>query len=602
MPKPLLAAVLLFAFVGPAAAQSVPRPEYPQPQFARADWRSLNGRWTFEFDDANAGINARWAAGTHRFSKTITVPFAFETPKSGIGDRGFHPWVWYRRSVTIPAAWRGRHVLLRFGAVDYRARVWVNGSLAGTHEGGNTPFTFDITPLLHAGPNTLVVRAEDSPTDRHQPRGKQYWEPQSKSIFYSRTSGIWQSVWIEAAGASHLDEVRITPSIDGAVAFEAHLAASTRALTFRATVTRDGATVATGESAVTDGRSTLTLNVANPQLWSPDHPNLYDVTFELVDNGRAIDRVQSYFGYRRITIGRGRLLINGEPTYLKMVLDQGYWPESNLTPPSDEAIASDIRIAKSMGFNGARKHQKVADPRYLYWADRLGFLVSGEMANAQQFDADYVAEFTREWLDIVARDYNHPSIVMWVPINESWGVPAATTSAAEQAHLQANYWLIKSLDPTRLVIDNDGWQHTGTTDLFGFHDYARTGDDFYKKYKDAGSPGFVMPANGRPVLLPGFADNGSPRFLSEFGGIAYIAPGSHVPADAWGYAGVEPDAASALARMRGLYEAIARVPAIMGVCYTQLTDVEQEINGLLTYDRTPKYDVAAIRALNDLLH
>jgi beta-galactosidase/beta-glucuronidase len=407
---------------------------------------------------------------------------------------------------------------------------------------------------------------------------------------------------MEAAGASHLDHVRITPSNDGAVAFEAHLASSPRALTFRATVTRDGTTVATGETAVTDGLATLTVHVANPQLWSPDHPNLYDVAYDLVESGRTIDRVQSYFGFRRITIGHGRLLINDEPTFLKMVLDQGYWRDSNLTPPSDDAIASDIRMAKAMGFNGARKHQKVADPRYLYWADRLGFLVSGEMANAQQFDADYVAEFTREWIDIVARDVNHPSIVMWVPINESWGVPDATTSPAEQAHLQANYWLVKSLDPTRLVIDNDGWQHTGTTDLFGFHDYARTGDAFYRKYKDAGSAGFVMPPNGRPVLLPGFTYNGSPLFLSEFGGIAYIAPGSRVPADAWGYSGVEPDAASALARLRGLYEAIARVPAIMGVCYTQLTDVEQAINGLLTYDRAPKYDVAAIHALNDLLH
>jgi hypothetical protein len=283
-----------------------------------------------------------------------------------------------------------------------------------------------------------------------------------------------------------------------------------------------------------------------------------------------------------------------------MVLDQGYWPASGLTPPSDAALRADIEAARAMGFNGARKHQKVEDPRYLYWADKIGFLVSAEMANAYVFDETYAARFTREWLEVVARDVNHPSVVMWVPINESWGTPDLA-APQQQQHLKALYALTKSLDATRPVIDNDGWEHTDATDLFALHDYARTGDELLAKYQALGRPGAPVPPNARAALAPGFVYNGTPFLLSEFGGIAYVAPGSSVPKDAWGYSGVEPDMKAALARLTDLYQAIARLPAFAGICYTQLTDVEQEINGLLTSDRTPKFEPAAVKALNDLL-
>jgi hypothetical protein len=282
------------------------------------------------------------------------------------------------------------------------------------------------------------------------------------------------------------------------------------------------------------------------------------------------------------------------------VLDQGYWPESILTPPSDEAIQYDIRVTKEMGFNGARKHQKVEDPRYLYWADRMGFLVSSEMANAQAFDAAYVAAFTREWIEAMERDYNHPSIVIWAPINESWGTPKLS-EPAQQSHLKALYELTRSLDGTRLAIDNEGWEHTASTDLFAFHDYTAQGAAFAARYKDLGKPGTAVPNNGRKVLIPGYEYNGTPFYLSEFGGIAFIPDKSKVPAEAWGYSGVEKTADDALARLRGLYEAIAGVRAIAGICYTQLTDVEQEVNGLLSYDRKPKFDAARIRELNERL-
>jgi beta-galactosidase/beta-glucuronidase len=583
-----------------AFAQDIPRPEYPQPQFQRDAWLNLNGVWEFEFDDANAGMAQNWASGERKFGRNILVPFCFESKKSGIGDTSFHPWVWYRRSFTVPASFQGKRTLLKFGAVDYRAWVWVNGRMAGQHEGGGTPFTFDITDLMKPGANTLVVRAEDPPADRFQPRGKQYWQPKSQGIFYTRTSGIWQTVWLEAAGSSYIEKLRITPTLDGLVRFDARLARPAGGLKLHAAVRFGNDAVVAGEAASEGPRAGLALTVADPRLWDPGRPNLYDVTLELRQGTQVLDKVTSYFGYRQVTSESGRVFLNGRPAYIKMVLDQGYWPESTITPPSDEAIQYDIRVTKEMGFNGARKHQKVEDPRFLYWADKMGFLVSGEIANAYLYDEEYAARFTREWIETVERDYNHPSIIMWVPINESWGTPNPRDER-QQHHLRANYHLTKSIDPTRLVIDNDGWEHTATTDLFAFHDYARTGELLYEKYKDIGKPGNRFPPNGRAALIPGYEYNGSPLYLSEFGGIAYIAPNSNVPRDAWGYAGVEPNQDAALERLKGLYHSIQKMPQIIGICYTQLTDVEQEINGLLTYDRKPKFDAKAIKALNDML-
>ena len=582
------------------AAQQIPRSEHPRPQFQREQWLNLNGRWEFEFDDSNAGLDEHWASGARKFTRNITVPFCFESPASGIGDPSFHPWAWYRRSFTVPETWKGRRVLLHFGAVDYRAMVWINGQLAGSHVGGHTPFFFDVTPLLQPGANAVTVRAEDPPTDRTIPRGKQYWEPKSRGIFYQRTTGIWQTVWLEAVPQTRLEKVRITPSNDGTVRFEARLAGPETGLEAHAMVRWDKQVVAAGMSRADGARAAVVSGVTNPRLWSPAAPNLYDVTFELRRGAEALDRVSSYFGFRSVAAEGGRVVLNGRPLYIKMVLDQGYWPESNLTPPSDEAIQYDLRMTKAMGFNGARKHQKLEDPRYLYWADKMGLLVSSEMANAYLFDEDYVDRFTREWTEALERDYNHPSIIFWVPINESWGVPNLR-DPRQQNHLKALYTLTRSLDATRLVIDNDGWEHTDLTDLFAVHNYARTGELLYNIYQHLGQPGAAVPFGGRTALAPGFAYNGSPFVLSEFGGIAYIPAGHDVPLDAWGYAGVEKTPEAALERLRGLYAAIAKIPAFAGLCYTQLTDVEQEINGLLTYDRKPKFEVKLIRELNELV-
>jgi len=597
MKKSALSVFLLFSLLHGA---ETPRPEYPQPQFQRDLWLSLNGPWEFEFDDANVGIRENWAAAERKFSRTITVPFAFETKLSGIGDTSFHPYVWYRRSLSLPPEWKGKRVLLNFGAVDYRATVWVNGRMAGEHEGGSVPFGFDITPLLRSGANWLVVRAEDQPADRYQPRGKQYWELKPRGIFYTRTSGIWQPVWLEATGESYLESVHIRPSNDGVVRFEVRVVNPAPDLEFRATIYADKQAVTSLSTSARAERLAAAAQVATPRLWSPDSPNLYDVAFELRRGEQVIDRVSSYFGFRTVAIENGKFVLNVRPLYLKMVLDQGYWPESLLTPPSDEAIQRDIRLTKEMGFNGVRKHQKLEDPRFLYWADRLGLLVSSEAANAYLFDDRYVTRFTAEWAASVVRDRNHPSVVMWAPINESWGVPDLR-DPRQPHHLKSLYHLTHSLDGTRPVIDNDGWEHTDVTDILSIHDYARSGELLYAKYRDLGSPGAAIPGGSRPALAFGFRYNGSPVFLSEFGGIAYVPPGVTVPPEAWGYSGIEKTEQAALERLKSLYEAIARIPAIIGVCYTQLTDVEQEVNGLLTFDRRPKFNLEAIRRINGLL-
>jgi beta-galactosidase/beta-glucuronidase len=453
--------------------------------------------------------------------------------------------------------------------------------------------------LLQAGANTLVVRAEDYPTDRSLPRGKQYWEPQSRGIFYTRTTGIWQTVWIEAAGSSYLERVNVTPALDGTVQFAGRVARPEKNLEFFATVKSGGKTLTATMAPAGDARVFAAAQVPEPRLWSIGSPNLYDVTFELRRGQTVVDRVQSYFGFRSVAVEGGRVTLNGRPVYLKMVLDQGYWPESVLTPPTDDAIQYDVRMTKEMGFNGARKHQKLEDPRYLYWADKMGLLVSSEMANSYLFDETYVSRFTREWMEAMERDYNHPSIIMWVPINESWGTPNLR-DPRQPFHLKALYTLTRSLDATRLVIDNDGWEHSDMTDLFAIHDYARSGEMLYAKYKNIGTPGFGVPNNARAALAPGFAYNGTPVYLSEFGGIAYIPEGHQVPKESWGYAGVERSKDAALTRLRGLYDAIGRIPGIIGICYTQLTDVEQEVNGLLTYDRKPKFDSKVLREIQDL--
>ncbi len=583
-------------------AAAVPRPEFPNPQFERPQWVSLNGPWSFAFDDTDSGYAAGWYAHALPAARTITVPYCFESKLSGIADTAFHPVTWYRRSLRLPENWSGEHVLLHFGAVYYQASVWLNGQHLGDHQGGNVPFGFDITKVLRPGENTLTVRAYNPATDRSIPRGKQYWKPKSAAIFYTRTSGIWQPVWLETTGANHLKSVHIIAGQDGNARFEALLAHhSAQPLKFEITILDGTNAVATVTASTAEDRAAAAVQVPNAKLWSPDSPNLYQVKYRLLDNDKLVDAVQSYLGFRTVAVANDRVTINGKPVYLKFLLDQGYWPESILTPPSEAAILRDIDIIQSMGFNGVRKHQKVADPRFLYWADKRGLLVSGEIADAYEFTAEEVDRFTREWMDAVERDINHPSIIIWNAINESWGVPDLK-DVRQQAYLKELYQLTHTLDSTRLMIDNEGWEHTDQTDLFAIHDYEKSGDVLYNRYKDVTSSSSTVPKNHRDAILPGYRYNGSPLYLSEMGGIAFIPEGANVPSESWGYSGVEKTQQAALDRLTQLFQGIARLNNLAGICYTQLTDVEQEVNGLATYDRKPKFPAEKVKALNDQLH
>lgn len=590
-------ALVASASESPAQGNSVPRSEYPRPNLARADWQSLNGRWEFEFDDANRGLAESWYRdGSKRFTRTIQVPYAFQARLSGIGDPSFHDVVWYRRLIQVPQTFRSnnKRVILNFGAVDYEAAVWVNGDHAGNHRGGNVPFGFDITDYLKPGDNVVVVRAFDPSTDRTIPRGKQFWQEKSEGIFYTRTTGIWQPVWLESVGAVHVKRLRITPDIDNRqVHLETILSRQINDARLRFVASLRGEVQAQSEIAVkaTGGANPqTTLRLDRQELWSPERPNLYDLRVELVgSNGEVLDRVESYFGQRKVSTHDNKIYLNNEPYYLKMVLDQGYWPESLLTPPTEEAIKYDIEMTKKFGFNGARKHQKVEDPRWLYWCDRMGLIVWGEMANAFDIYTDeYVHRFTDEWQQAIQRDYNHPSIIAWTPFNESWGVFDILTDRRHQALAKTLYYLTHSLDATRLVQDNDGWEHTDATDIFGIHDYARTGEDFAAKYKILETDRSQIPRNGKEAVAFGYRYNGTPIVLTEFGGISFGV--GERRANEWGYSGIEPTKEAFLTRLSGLVAAVRANGAIVGYCYTQLTDVEQEINGLMTYDRKPKVD------------
>jgi beta-galactosidase/beta-glucuronidase len=590
---------------------NLPRPEYPRPQFRRPEWTNLNGEWAFAFDDEDAGLARGWhrvpaqdlRSGDSPFDWRITVPFCYQSELSGIGDPSFHDVVWYAR--TFAPSPGGERLLLHFGAVDYRAAVWVNGTQVAEHEGGHTPFSADVTPALTEGENVVVVRAEDPSRDATIPRGKQYWKERSEGIFYTRTTGIWQTVWLEPVGRRRIDSLRLSPDVDAArVDVEVGVEGFEPGLSLRLAVSVKGDSMLDDRMELRApliqrslpllprGAAPDTPHLSEwpkPALWSPEHPDLYDLRLELLDaDGNVLDAVESYFGMRKIEARDGKVLLPDRPYCQRLVLDQGYFPGGLLTAPTDEDLRKDIELAKEMGFNGARKHQKIEDPRWLLWADTLGFLVWGEMANAYQYSPNYVRRITGEWQEAVRRDHNHPCIVAWVPMNESWGVPELATDPAQIDHLLSLYHLTRSLDRSRPVVSNDGWEHA-RTDLCTIHDYGSPEDLSYR-YATPESSVAARPAK-RSIYAPSHGYRGEPILISEFGGIAFSGDEG-----GWGYSTVA-DAEELIERYDALISALLESETVCGFCYTQLTDVEQEVNGLLTYDRKPKADPARIRKI-----
>ncbi|KAB8339016.1 hypothetical protein FH972_021955 [Carpinus fangiana] len=673
--------------------------DYPRPDFVRAQlrWQSLNGPWDFLFDDEDSGLAERWqqnglpqqvvvkastiraaaaseaesitqkiVAGTQSmiennftsFTKSgdkayekrpIQVPFVFQSPASGINERGVHEVMWYERNIadvrTAEEKQKGNKVLLRFGAVDYEAKVWVGGHFVGAHRGGHVPFDIDISDALanSSEPQRLTIRVYDSAFDLTQPRGKQYWGAKPESIFYTPSGGIWQSVWLESVPTARLSDgsngtlLRSNDIESGdlhaRIAVSGRKAGETCSVEIEAAI----AGVSLGKSQKTDlskESSQVSLDVSlrlNKEqqasipasftqhaplgdercwrdglaLWSPEHPLLYDLTLRLFDaSGSLLDEVQTTTGMRSLNWTSGKaMLLNGRPQFQALNLDQGYWPETFMTPPTQDSLKADIEFAKKMGFNGCRKHQKVEDPVFLYWADKLGYLVWGEMANAYQFSDEYVERFNQEWTEALKRDINHPSIVTWTPVNESWAYTSLKDNVAQRNHIRALYYLTKTLDPTRPVNDNCGWEHV-CTDLTTFHDYS---DSAELTATCAAMAGILSPKAGRPVFvapilgvdLGAQAQDSAPVICTEFGGVN-IAPPKKGDSDErdWGYT-TASDPEDLLKRIELLMHGIVNGGHCSGFVYTQLADIEQEVNGLYSFDRKEKLDASKVKAVMD---
>jgi beta-galactosidase/beta-glucuronidase len=573
---------------------------YPRPQLRRNTWYSLNGDWECALDPPG-----RWRLPAEvEWRGRIRVPFSPETRASGINDTGFYRACWYRRRFEVAPLATGERLFLRFGAVDQSAMVWVNGVWVGGHEGGYTPFSFDVTLMTAAGALEVVVRAEDDPHDLSKPRGKQDWQREPHSIWYPRTTGIWQTVWLEVVPATALSRVAFTPHlarweigvgawVDGAPREPLRLSVT---LTSRDTLlASDTYTVVSGEvhrrialsdPGIDDSRNEL--------LWSPDAPNLIEVQLDLWgERGELLDHAVSYTALRSAAVQGDRFVLNNRPYVLRMVLDQGYWPDAGLTAPDDAALRKDVMLAKQMGFNGVRKHQKIEDPRYLYWADRIGLAVWEEMPSAYRFSTGSVERLTREWTDVIARDYSHPCVISWVPINESWGVPNLTDNPTERHYVQALYHLTRTMDSTRPVIGNDGWESVAT-DIIGIHDYDDRPERIAKRYlADEVLPRLFKRERpgGRLLVLEGQKYTDQPLMLTEFGGIAFSRDRQRT----WGYARANTSEEFAR-RYRELLDVVRELQVFSGFCYTQFSDTSQEANGLLYADRTPKIPLDQIAA------
>ncbi|MCQ6559492.1 glycoside hydrolase family 2 protein [Paenibacillus mendelii] len=576
---------------------SIPRPEYPRPQFVREKWLNLNGAWQFEIDHGRSGKDRGLHTEGASLGQSIIVPFCPESALSGIGNTDFMNAVWYRRSFDIPADWAGDRVLLHFGAVDYTAEVWVNSKLVGTHRGGYSSFSFDITAALQAGSNTVTVYAEDDIRSGLQPRGKQSGSYHSAGCDYTRTTGIWQTVWLESVPQSYLSSFKIFPDPENeCVHLEAVVKGQTKGLQLVCEASYKGRPV--GRAAVRLGAMSakVTIPVSEVHLWQVGSPELYDLKLQLVSSeagDTAVDTAMSYFGLRSVQLDGMAFRINGKSVFQRLVLDQGFYPDGIYTAPTDEALKRDIELSLEVGFNGARLHEKMFEPRFLYWADQLGYIIWGEHANwgLNITNAKGLAQFLPEWIEGVERDFNHPSLIGWCPFNETWD-DGRTGARQDNEVLRIVYETTKAIDPTRPVIDTSGNFHV-ITDIFDVHDYDQNPETFKARYESL--------LTGEGEVFAWFPDRqkyteGLPYFVSEYGGI-WWNPGQ-TDGKAWGYGNRPASEEEFIARYDGLTTALLDHPKMFGFCYTQLYDIEQEVNGLYTYDRKPKFDPAIIRAIN----
>lgn len=563
---------------------STPRPEYPQPQFERENWVNLNGEWQFAFDFGKSGLDRHFEE-RDTLDRTITVPFCPESELSGIGYKDFIPAVWYLREIPLTKEQLSGRVLIHFGAVDYESHVFVNGKKAGVHRGGYTSFCYDITELCHQGKNRLTVYAADDNRQGKQPRGKQSERFDSHDCDYTRTTGIWQTVWLELVPTSYVKSVKYYPNCAaGTLAVQAELCGAGE---FSVEASFEGRFCGSACARGENGMVTVTLALSEIHLWEAGEGNLYDLVLRFGE-----DRVKSYAGLREIRIDGMRVLLNGRPVFQRLVLDQGFYPDGIYTAPDEKTLVRDIELSLAAGFNGARLHQKVFEPRFLYHCDRMGYLVWGEMANwgLDLSDPAALEVFQGEWLDAVTRDFNHPAIVGWCPFNETWDRDRRKQIDATLAMI---YRVTKLLDPTRPCIDTSGNYHV-ITDIYDVHDYEQDPEEFgahYEAFRTGGDFYDLQREKGRQQYVKGL-----PMFVSEYGGIKWNPQGD--VERAWGYGQGPRTEEEFIARYRDLTDALLDNPNMFGFCYTQLYDVEQETNGLYTYNREPKFDMKLFAAIN----
>ena len=556
------------------------RSEYPKPQFMRENWLNLNGEWQFEIDNSNSGEERKLFNEAQDFSLKINVPFCPESKLSGVENVDFMNSVWYKREFEITKKQLEGRVVLHFGAVDYKTTVYINGNKCGSHKGGYVSFSFDITDYAVLGKNTVTVHAMDDTRSRMIPSGKQSEKYSSWGCYYTRTTGIWQTVWLEFLPEAHIKSVKYVTDINNAtVNINAVLCGSG---TFIAEAFYDGVSMGKAQTVSGGGNVNITINLAEKHLWEVGNGRLYDLVLTFGE-----DRVQSYFGLRDIRLDGKKFLINGKSVFQRLVLDQGFYPDGIYTAPSDQELCADIKRSQALGFNGARLHEKVFEERFLYHCDKLGYIVWGEYPNwgLDHSYADSIYAILPEWLEEIDRDFNHPSIIGWCPLNETWD---QNGRKQYDEMLALVYKATKAADSTRPCIDTSGNYHV-VTDIYDLHDYEQNPDVFASHYEPLGNSNvfdFFSAFKDRQRY-----DGKMPFFVSEYGGIGWSVN------EGWSYGNAPKSAEEFIERFKGLTDALIDNENMFGFCYTQLTDVEQEQNGLYTYDRKPKFDTEIFKAI-----
>ncbi len=578
--------------------------DYPRPQFVRKEWQSLNGEWNFAFDDEDKGEINKYFLDFPKGIK-INVPYTYETKSSGIKDESIHYIVWYNRKLDLTKEQiNGNKVILNFEGSDYKTKVWVNGNLVGENEGGYARFSFDIEKYVINGENDITVKVEDS-LSKNQPRGKQRYKKESWKCWYVQTTGIWKTVWIEWVSKKYIKHIKNTSYIyEDKIKLEVETNLNEQDFENKnyyigAEISFNGQILNTVKEKLNANDYELKIDLYKkdiehiPQKWSPNNPNLYDITYKLYCEDVMVDTVYSYFGIREISIKANKIFLNNEELYLKMILDQGYWKDTHLTPPNEESLIKDINSILEFGYNGIRKHQKIEDERFLYWCDVKGVLVWNEMANFYSFSDMSIQIFTKEWIKVVKQNYNHPSIITWVPINESWGFPELKSNKQQQNFLNSIYYLTKAIDNTRPVISNDGWEHT-ISDIITIHDYVQEGNLLSLTYNEKINEVLnnKREFNNHYLFANGYEYKGQPIIISEYGGTSIKSE------KGWGYGEQANDEKDFIKKFEELTLAIQKMPMITGYCYTQLTDVQQEVNGLMNEGRKYKINPCIIKNIN----